>query len=70
MKTNNELNQAIETAKTAKATALFWDDVKVYGSKAAALRALDCLNIEEAIEMLKNAVKYSVFKRDGKVVVQ
>ena len=49
---------------------MFWDDVKVYGSKGQALRALDCYTVEEAIEMLKEAISLSVFKINGEVVVQ
>jgi uncharacterized ubiquitin-like protein YukD len=68
--TTPELQQTIETVKTAKATNLFLADVKTYGSQSQALRALDCQTRDEAITMLAAVQKVSVFKRDGRVVVQ
>jgi hypothetical protein len=76
MKTNNELETAIETVKTAKATNCFHELVKEYGTLANCLNALDCRHgttserIAEAIATIKIGVKYSIFKRDGKVVIQ
>jgi hypothetical protein len=70
MKTQLDITDQIEFVKTAAATKMFWDGVKTYGTKEHALRAYDSRTIDEAIEMLKNAVRYSVFKRDGEVVVE
>lgn len=70
MKTNMTLADKIESAKTAAATKMFWAGVKTYGSKGHALRAYDSQTVEEAIEMLKNAVRYSIYKLNGEVIVQ
>mgnify|MGYP001612919409 CR=1 FL=1 len=69
MKTNMTLADKIESVKTAAATKLFWACVETYGSKGQALRAYDSQTVEEAIEMLKNAVRYSIYKLNGEVVV-
>lgn len=66
----DEIKQAVESVKRAKATNLFLHDVKAYGSIGNALRALDCRNMEEAVNMLMLVQKVSIFKRDGKVIVQ
>lgn len=64
------LQDKIEFVKTSEATRMFWDGVKTYGNKGNALRAYDSKSELEAIEMLKNAVKYSIFKLNGEVIVQ
>lgn len=64
------MNEQINEVRTAKASKLFWDDVKVYGSEGAALRALDCRDCNEAIAMLSAVQTVSVFKRDGRIVLQ
>lgn len=66
----NELHQTIEAVKTAKATKKFGDNVAIYGTEEHALRALDCLSRKEAIAMLAVVQSVSIFKQDGKVVVQ
>jgi hypothetical protein len=60
----------IEQVKRAKATSLYWNDVKDYGSEAHALRALDCTTRQEAIDMLTAVQTVSVFKREGRIVIQ
>lgn len=69
-----DMTNAIETmvseVKTAKATALYWHDVSAYGGERQALRALDCISRDEAIKMLSAVQSVSIFKRDGKLVVQ
>lgn len=70
MKTNLTLAEKIESVKTATATKMFWAGVESYGGKGQALRAYDSASVEEAVEMLKNAVQYSIFKMGGEVVVQ
>ncbi len=67
---NNELKQAVKAVQMAKADKAFWGDVKTYGGTSPALRALDSISIEEAVEMLAVVQPFSIFKRDGKVVVQ
>ena len=67
---NNEIQQAVAEVKTAKAAKMFWADVKTYGGEGAALRALYCQNRIEAITMLAAVQTVSIFKRDGRVVVQ
>jgi sulfur carrier protein ThiS len=62
--------EKIESVKTAIATRMFWDGVKIYGSKGQALRAYDSQTVEEAIEMLKTAAHYSIFKVNGEIVIQ
>jgi hypothetical protein len=69
MNTNLTLADKIESVKTTTATKMFWAGVNTYGSKAQALRAYDSQTVEEAIEMLKNAVRYSICKLNGEVVV-
>lgn len=64
------MNEQINEVKQAKAAKLFWNDVKVYGSEGAALRALDCRNRNEAIAMLSAGQTVSVFKREGRIVLQ
>lgn len=66
----SDIESAVESVKRAKATALFWQDVKTYGREADALRALDCKTREEAITMLSVVQKVSVFKRDGRIIIQ
>lgn len=66
----NEIEETIRAVKIGKATALFWDNVKGYGGKEAALRALDCYTVEEAVRMLAVVQEVSIFKINGKVVVQ
>ncbi len=66
----NEIEETIQAVKIGKATALFWDNVKRCGSKQAALRALDCVTVEEAVRMLAVVQEVSIFKINGKVVVQ
>ena len=69
MVANNATNE-IDGVKRAKATALFWNDVKAYGNEAHALRALDCKTRKEAIEMLSAVQTVSVFKREGRIIIQ
>ena len=64
-----EISQAISDVKTAKATALFWADVKTYGSQQRALRALDCQTREEAVKMLSVVQTVHVLKCMGQVIV-
>lgn len=61
---------AIETVKFSKAKNLFQKDVETYGSQAAALRALDCKTVDEALSMLAEVQTVSIFKKDGKVIFQ
>jgi len=64
------MKDQIEAVKRAKATNLFAQDIKTYGSKTAALRALDCQSTEEAIQMLSAVQTVSVFKYEGKIIIQ
>lgn len=72
----HELQQTIETVKTAKATNRLHELAKTYGSIEQACSALDCRSgsvadrIEEAVLTIRLGIKVSVFKREGKVVVQ
>lgn len=59
----------VQEVKIAKATAMFWENVKVYGNEGNALRALDCISRDEAIQMLAVVQPVSVFKRDGKIII-
>jgi hypothetical protein len=67
---STELQQRVRTVKTAKATTRFGDCVKTYGTEEHALRALDCMSQKEAIQMLALGQTVSIFKRDGRVVVE
>lgn len=66
----SEIQSLIESVKSAKAELLYWQDVQAYGGEGAALRALDCASREEAIHMLAAVQKVTVFKYEGKLVVQ
>ncbi len=67
---STQIQQAVSEVKLAKAERMFWDNVEIYGSERHALRALDCINREEAIRMLAVVQKVSIFKINGRVVVQ
>lgn len=64
------LYDKVLNVKKAKATKLFWHDVKIYGGESQALRALDCTSREEAILMLARVQNVSVFKLNQKIVIQ
>lgn len=72
----NDLQQMIEQVKTAKATNWLHEIAKERGTMVAALDSLDCRfgttaeRMAEAVKQLSAVVKVSIFKRDGKVVVQ
>lgn len=63
------LEARIAEVKLEKAARMFENDVKVYGSEANALKALDCHTRHEAIQMLAVVQKYRIFKVDGVVRV-
>ena len=67
---STEIKLAIQAVKLAKATRVYWLGVKAYGGEWQALRAYDSLNRDEAIKMLSVVQKVSVFKREGRVVIQ
>ena len=73
---NNELQQTIETVKTAKATNRLHELAQTYGTMDAACNALDCRagsmaeRFEEAVRTIRIGVKVSILKMGGKVVVQ
>ncbi|MES2367038.1 MAG: hypothetical protein V4563_14275 [Pseudomonadota bacterium] len=62
--------ELIRAVKLAKAETLYWEDVKAYGGEGNALRALDCKDRQEAIEMLSAVQSVSIFRRDGKIIIQ
>lgn len=66
----SDLETRIAEVKTAKATENYWHAVGRYGTESHALRALDCRNRDEAIKMLAVVQTVSIFKREGKVVIQ
>lgn len=66
----SEIDAGKRSVRRAKATAAYWRDVKVYGSEREALKALDCNSRDEAIDMLTAVQRVSVFKCNGKVIIQ
>lgn len=76
MRKAKDMKPKIESVKVSKAAALYWQDVRDYGSETNALNALDCRHgttVErrtEAIKMLSAVQEVRVFRRGGKVFVQ
>jgi hypothetical protein len=65
----SQLDALIAAAKIEKAGKLFDQNEKVYGSREAYLKSLDCKTREEAVEMLAEVQEVSIRKVDGVVRV-
>lgn len=64
------LDAKIKTVRRAAATRRFWAGVGVYGGVWNALRAYDSTSIREAILMLENSIKISIYKSGGQIIVE
>lgn len=60
----------IQAVKVAKAINKLPEVIRIYGSLSQAIRAFDCIDRDELIKTLAMSQTVSVFKCDGRIIIQ